>query len=164
VQQLFADGTVYIGEYISDDDSLLPAVLSHSYQDLIEAGLIPKQDWLKYKNGASSQRKPNNGQLPINHPVIPFKANKRHWVRGYSIKNFTLANSPKSKNFGVTEADTKRMKSRTLQTLRIRTDGGFEEFQICLAAVSEHHFDNHEHCGDWCKVKERMVRRRRKII
>jgi hypothetical protein len=31
--------------------------------------------------------------------------------------------------------------------------GPFEEFKTGLTAVLEHHFDNHEHCGNWCKAK-----------
>jgi hypothetical protein len=40
VQQFFADGTVCIGEYSSDDDSLSQTIFTHSNQDLIEAGLV----------------------------------------------------------------------------------------------------------------------------
>jgi hypothetical protein len=42
-----------MGEYVSDDDSSSQAILAHLYQDLlIEAGLMTKEDWPKYKNAA----------------------------------------------------------------------------------------------------------------
>jgi hypothetical protein len=44
---------------------------------------MTKEDWPKYKDGASSKKKPDNApQLPINHPAISLKANcKQHRVR-----------------------------------------------------------------------------------
>jgi hypothetical protein len=79
-------------------------------------------------------------------------------VRDYSKKYFALANSPESKNFGITKVNANRKKEHTSWTLRIWTDGTFEEltfeeFQICLTAMLERHFDNHDHCGNWCKPK-----------
>ena len=36
---------------------------------------------------------------------------------------------------------------------RIAAKGTFNEFKTALTAVLEHHFDNHEHSGSWCKAK-----------
>jgi hypothetical protein len=68
VQRLYEEGSVYIGEYVSDDDSSSRAVLTHSIKDLIEAGIKTPEDWPKYKNGA---KKKDNGLLPVKHPAIP---------------------------------------------------------------------------------------------
>ena len=150
VKRLFEEGTVYVGEYVSDDDSSSHAVLTHSTADLIEGGKISEDEWPRYLNGA---KKPDNGQLPINHPEICFLADKGHRVRGYANKYFALAGAKKSENLGVTKIDAERMKRRTSWTLRIHMDGTFEELRVHLTAVLEHHFDNHVHCGDWCKAK-----------
>jgi hypothetical protein len=150
VKRLSTDGIVYIGEYVSDDDSSSRAMLTHSYKDSIEAGLMASEDRPRYKHGG---KKPDNGRLPINHPPITFLADKGHRVRGYAKKYFLLAGAVKAKNFGVTKIDAKRMKRRLSWALRIRTGGTFKELQEYLTAVLEHHFDNHNHCGDWCKAK-----------
>jgi hypothetical protein len=68
-------------------------------------------------------------------------------------KYFLLAGAVKAKNLGVTKIDAERMKRRLSWTLRIRTGGTLEEFQEHLTAVLEHHFNNYDHCGDWCKAK-----------
>jgi hypothetical protein len=69
VKRLSADNTVCIGEFVSDDDASSWAVHTHSIKDLIGVGTMMKEDSPRYKNGA---RKPDNGQLPINHPAISF--------------------------------------------------------------------------------------------
>ena len=161
VKRLFEEGNVYVGEYVSDDDSSSRAILTHSTADLIEAGTLSEEDWPRYLNGG---KKPDNGQLPINHPEISFLADKGHRVRGYANKYFALAAAKKSENLGVTKIDAERMKRRTSWTLRMRTDGTFTELQKHLTAVLEHHFNNHVHCGDWCKAKGKKGKEKKKIV
>ncbi len=40
---IFADGTVYVGEYVSDDDSSSRSTFTHSFQELIDARLMEKE-------------------------------------------------------------------------------------------------------------------------
>jgi hypothetical protein len=77
-------------------------VLTHSYEDSIEAGLMTSEERLRYMHG---EKKPDNSQLPINHPKITFLADKGHRVRGYAKKYFALAGAVKAKHFGVTKID-----------------------------------------------------------
>jgi hypothetical protein len=62
----------------------------------------------------------------------------------------------------VTKIDAKQMKQETFWSLRSRTNGTFKEFETGLTAALEHHFDNHEHCGNWCKAKEKEVKKKKK--
>jgi hypothetical protein len=41
-------------------------------------------------------------------------------------------------------------------------DSTFEKFQAAGEASSEHHWNNHEHCGDWCQVKSWTEEEKRK--
>jgi hypothetical protein len=45
----------------------------------------------RYKDGKGA-KKPDNGLLPILHPIIVFSAVKGHRVRGYASKLFAEAN------------------------------------------------------------------------
>jgi hypothetical protein len=69
-------------------------------------------------------------------------------VRGYAKKYFALTSLPKAKNVGITKLDADKMKQRTSWTLKIRTNGAFDEFKGHLTAVLEHHFDDHKDCAD----------------
>jgi hypothetical protein len=135
---------------------------------MIEAGKMTDEEWPRY-NSKGRGKKPDNGQLPINHSKIKFLADKGqrtqdtgHRVRGYAKKFFTLAALCKEKNLGCTKLDAERMKRRTSWALRIAAKGTFDEFEIALTAVLEHHFDNYAHCGGWCKAKGKTGEEKKK--
>jgi hypothetical protein len=87
----------------------LRPVLQHSVEEIIEVGRKKEKDWPRYK-GKGHGEKPDNGQLPINHPKINFLADKGHRVRGYAKKYFALAALCKEKNLGCMKLDAKQMK------------------------------------------------------
>jgi hypothetical protein len=64
-----------------------------------------------------------------------------------------LAGKIKAERFGCIGIDAERMKRRMSWTLRLYASGSFEDFQTAVTAVLEHHFNNHDHCGTWCKAK-----------
>jgi hypothetical protein len=138
----------YIAHLVTDDDSSVRKILTHSYQELIDALQATIEDWPRYANGA---KKPDNGLLPILHAAITFLADKGHRNRGYSCVIFREALKSKKDGCGCTKIDAERMKRRMSWTLRLHSRGTFEEFKTAVRAVLEHHFDNHEHCAAWCK-------------
>jgi hypothetical protein len=77
VKGMFEEGLVYIRDYVSDDDSS-GSISTHPFQALIEARLMEKEAWPKYKNGQSLKKKPNNGQLTLldHHAISTFKEDK----------------------------------------------------------------------------------------
>jgi hypothetical protein len=66
VCRLFAkeEDKCYISHLITDDDSSVRKILTHSYQIMIEAMISTIDDWPCYSNG---QKKPNNGPFPLLH-------------------------------------------------------------------------------------------------
>lgn len=50
--------------------------------------LLKEEEWPKYKNGKSSQNKPNNCLLLTDRPISPFNAEKGHRAIGYSEEYF----------------------------------------------------------------------------
>jgi hypothetical protein len=76
----------YISHLVTDDDSSVRKILTHSYQDMIEVLVSTIDDWPRYSNG---QKKPGNGLLPLLHRAITFLAGKGHRTRGYARVLFT---------------------------------------------------------------------------
>jgi hypothetical protein len=151
VCRLFANENdkCYIAHLVTDDDSSVRKILTHSYQELIDKLQATIDDWPRYANGA---KKPDNGLLPILHAAIAFLADKGHRNRGYSRVIFAEAMKSKKDGCGCTKLDAERMKRRMSWTLRLHSHGTFPEFQRAVLAVLEHHFNNHEHCEAWCKA------------
>jgi hypothetical protein len=55
----------------------------------------------------------------------------------------------------MTRMDVIRISHRKELCLQARTirDKDVSEYEDCAKAVLEHHFDNHEYCGEWCRRK-----------
>ena len=150
VQNLFKNYPAYIYEYVGDDDSSTKKVLRHSWKDEVDAGIRREEDFPRNKNG---QKKPDNGLLPIDHPSIIWLADKGHRVRQLANKLFKLSKLKKDVS-ECTTMDAERLK-RNL-SYAIRTNCRSKSLPIMKAAVNqvvEHHFNNHEACGEWCSVK-----------
>jgi hypothetical protein len=153
VRRLFANAEdkCFIANLVTDDDSSVRKILTHSYRDLLAAGRATERECPRYKNG---QKKPDHGQLPVEHAAIQFLADKGHRVRGYARVIFAEASQSKKYGCGCTKMDAERMKRRLSWTLRLHSGGTYKEFETAVEAVLEHHFNNHEFCGDWCKARE----------
>jgi hypothetical protein len=89
----FDTGEVVIGEHVGDDDSSYRMVMRHSYQDLINAGKMRSDEWPRFKG---NKKKPDDGLLPVPHPIIVFRADKGHRVRNYAKFFFFLAGKIKA--------------------------------------------------------------------
>ena len=144
----------YIAHLVTDDDSSVRKILTHSYQELIDALQWTIDDWPRYGKDGKGAKKTDNGLLPILHAAIKFLADKGHRNRGYSSVIFKEATKSKKDGCGCTKIDAERMKRRMSWTLRLHSGGTFEEFRTAVLAVLEHHFGNHEHCAAWCKAGE----------
>jgi hypothetical protein len=146
----FDTGKVVIGKHVGDYNSSCRMVMRHSFQDLINTGKMRSDEWPQFKR---KKKKPNNGLLPALHPPIVFRADKGHRVRNYAKFFFCLAGKVKAEKFGCTGIYAERMKQQMSWTLRLYASGSFEDFQTAVTAVLEHHFNNHNLCGTWCKAK-----------
>jgi hypothetical protein len=138
----------YIAHLVTDDDSSVRKILTHSYEDLTDSLQATIDDWPGYANG---KKKPDNGLLPILHAAITFLADKGHRNRGCSSVIFKEAMKSKKDGCGCAKIYAERMKHRMSWTLRLHSRGTFLQFQTAVKAVLEHHFNNHEHCEVWCK-------------
>jgi hypothetical protein len=151
VSRLFANivEKSYVANLVTDDDSSVCKILTHSYRELVDALKMTEAEWLWYVNG---KKKPDNGLLHILHAIINLLADKGHRVRGYSSYIFAESVKPLVNSCGCTKVDAERMKRRLSWTLRLHCFGMYHEFETAVRAILEHHFNNHQYCGDWCKL------------
>ena len=151
VHKVFKNYPAYICEYVGDDDSSTKKVLRHSWQDEVDHGLREEKDFPRNKDG---RKKPDNGLLPIDHPAIIWLADKGHSrVRQFAKKLYKLSRMKKA-DCECTSMDAERLKRNLSYAIRTNCRSG--SLPIMKAAVNqvlEHHFNNHEECGEWCKLK-----------
>jgi hypothetical protein len=80
-----------------------------------------------------------------------------HYVKNYKGELYTQVNMPKKKN-ETCKADAMRLSHNLAYMLAQHTpskDGcTFEKFETAGEASFEHHWNNHEHCGEWCQTKK----------
>ena len=100
------------------------------------------------RTGANNKKK-DNGLLSILHKIIEFLADANHRVKTYAGPIFAFARLPK----GISEAtstDGERMKRNMGYAIHQNKKKTLEQMRQAMTAVLEHHFNNHEHCGEWC--------------
>jgi hypothetical protein len=146
VRLLYEQKEVFIETFVMDDDSSTKSILRHSWKVLVDSGILDKLDWPKTASGA---KKKDNGQLPLLHPPINWLADKNHRVRTYARYFFVLAHKPRSQTC-CTPNDAERMKRNFAYFLHMYRQESFQQFKKAAKAVLEHHFNNHEFCGEWC--------------
>jgi hypothetical protein len=134
VSRLFqnVDDKCYVANLVTDDDSSVRKILTHSYRELVGALRMSDAEWPRFANG---RKRPDNGLLPLLHVIVKFLADKGHRVRGYT--SFIFAESVKSISNGCscTKVDAERMKRRLSWTLHLNCFGTYEEFKTAVKAV-----------------------------
>jgi hypothetical protein len=167
VRLLYEAHDVFIETFVMDDDSSTKSILRHSWSELIHRGVLDKLDWPKTP---SNRKKDDHGRLPFLHPILDFLADQNHRVQTYASYFFKLSKLSR-KITQCTANDAERMKRNFAYFLHMYRKHPFHEFQKAGQAVLEHHFNNHELCGDWCPAnkwqgedKDKMLKYRCKKI
>ena len=152
VLKLFNEHGCYAAMLACDDDSSSKAVLQWSYKDL-EFNASANGEVYVWPKTAGGYKKTDNGKLPLEHPIMFFLADKNHRVRTYARKYFELSRKP-LKESECTSVDAERIKRNFSYCVRMYSGENFDVFMAAMKAVIEHHFNNHEFCGDWCPMKK----------
>jgi hypothetical protein len=103
-----------------------------------------------------SYAKADKGELPAHIPEPTFLADPNHRVKVIGKKVFALVQKPKAVSV-CTKSDALRIKKNFAYFVRQYRTKPFEEFVQASNAVVEHHFNNHQHCGDWCPAKKKIA-------
>jgi hypothetical protein len=140
----------------ADDDSSTRSLLKWSNADYMKnnnTNTPPLVAITKGKNAGRPHVHPDRGRLPADVPEPCFVSDPNHRKKVLTGELIALDKAKVADKATMTRMDSTRLGKnfgymiRTLKTL--------EESQYCKAgsAVLEHHFDNHEYCGAWCRRK-----------
>jgi hypothetical protein len=150
----------YVATIVTNEDSTTRAKLSHSMAERVAAGTMTKAErrYKPKKQGHLGAKKPDKGELPLEHPEIDTNLDPIHHVKNYKGEIYIQVALPKSKS-EICKADAMRL-SRNLGYMlrqyaprRYNKDCTFEDFVEAGEASFEHHWNNHGHCGSWCQAK-----------
>ena len=157
---LYTEEQVHAQWIIADDDSSMRSQLQWKIQDKLDNKLIT--EWPKYVsvNGKNTRVK-CKGKLDINIPEPTFLADPNHRKRVLVDHMYKQKKEGKKKT-SITDCDILRegqnfayMRNGLLKKLDRK-----HEWEQDAKAVVEHHFDNHEFCGDFCKRKKETAEER----
>jgi hypothetical protein len=154
---------VSIDRICVDDDASTPALLKWSNDDYCINNNTEKppqvRRTLKKKDGTIKEYfedRPNSGRLPGHIPEPKWVADPNHPKKLFT-KDFREFKADTSKErFGMSDMDVTRLGKNygyMIQSLKRLDSDDDEKFLNAGKAVVEHHYDNHEHCGQWCPRK-----------
>jgi hypothetical protein len=106
------------------------------------------------KEGNLGKIKPDKGGLPLDHPFITKHSDPIHYVKNYKGKLFVLVYLLKGKS-ETCKAYALQLSQNLAYMLKqqiANKNCTFEDFIKAGEASFEHHWNNHEHCGDWCQA------------
>ncbi len=105
------------------------------------------------KEGRLGAKKPDHGELPLDHPFITKLSDPIHYVKNYKSELYQLVNLAKGKS-ETCKADAMRLSLNLAYMIAQQSpgmgkeDNTFEKFQNAGEASFEHHWNNHGHCVD----------------
>ena len=140
---------------VGDDDSTFKANIKHSRLLMLNDENHPftAKDWPRTASGA---RKKDTGKLPLHIPQVEEDlADPTHRTRVFARPLYEQAKKPKATNpHGLHTGDAERLKTNHGYFLKFYRHKPFDVFAHRSKAVIEHHFNNHEFCGEWCRFSK----------
>ena len=145
-----------VNKIITDDDSSIKAKLKWSNADqrqkTYEATGEYKTPTIVNSKGNIVPR-PDHGELPSNIPEPIFMADPNHRKKTLKGELYRLVKKKKADRLTMTKCDCVRISTNFAYMVRTLYDAPQHEYEDRGNAVLEHHFDNHQHCGAWCRRK-----------
>jgi hypothetical protein len=157
VVDLYNNANCIVFRICADDDASTRSLLRWSNADYMRNNgttEVPKVFVTKGPNkGVKQQPRPDRGRLPGHIPEPLFVADPNHRRKVFTGELLTLKMSKVATRFTMTKMDCTRLGKNfgyMVRTLKRRPEA---EWEGAGRAVIEHHFDNHEFCGEWCPRK-----------
>jgi hypothetical protein len=152
-----------------DDDSSIRADCQWSNADYMKNNNTTVLPMVKKKNKdgtlkETSQPRPDKGKLPGHVPEPQFVADPNHRRKGLTGELISIDTSKKDAKMTMTRMDSTRIGKNFGYMARTLKDRPEAEYVDAARACLEHHFDNHEFCGDWCKRKTESEESKRRLI
>ena len=143
-----------VGCIVADDDSSMKALVRHSYTE--RQANDPNYKWPRLrpkKPGTLGSKLRDTGKLPLEVPEPTWLADPTHRTKVVASRFFGLKSKGKKESCGIGAADCLRLKLYWGFMVKQNRTKTLEEFELAALAPLEHLFDNHKHCGEWCKRK-----------
>jgi hypothetical protein len=158
---------VIIKRLCCDDDSSIRADCQWSNADYLKNNnttVLPQVAKKVGKYKGRLQPRPDKGKLPSNVPEPLFVADPNHRRKGLTGELIRLDKEKVTVRLTMTRMDSTRLGKNFAYMARTLKDRPIDEFVNAGKAVLEHHFDNHQYCGDWCKRKHESEEQRKRVI
>jgi hypothetical protein len=154
-----ADIAAFISIICLDDDATTRAYLQHCFADL-DSKNLPRP---KNQKGETKKGKVNDkGKLGRDHPMIKFLADLSHRVRTFAKYVYKLKKAAK-KTSEMNGVDALRLKRNYAWWLFSGVNLTYAEFKQSAKSPVLHHFNDHSHCGTWCKHTEKSEEELRQL-
>jgi hypothetical protein len=163
----FEKKKIVIRRLCCDDDSSIRADCQWSNADYLKGyntDVLPLVPISKGPNKGKLQTRPDKGILPPHVPEPRFVADPNHRRKGLNGVLIKIDMSKASDKCTMTRMDSTRIAKNfgyMARTLKTRSEA---EYDDAAKACLEHHFDNHEHCGSWCKRKALSDEEKKKSV
>ena len=157
--RLYNNHKVIVDGVVTDDDSSIKSKLKWSNRDhMLNHGLSDPPTIIN-SNGNVVVR-PDHGELPRHMPEPNFYADPNHRKKTWKKSLYQLLYSAKKVNMTITHMDVLRLGTNFAYMVRTLNGKSEDEMATAAKAVVDHHFDCHEHCGNWCKRKGQTLQQK----
>jgi hypothetical protein len=147
-----------------DDDSSIRADCQWSNADYLinnNTDVLPMVAKKMGINKGKLQVRPDKGKLPADVPEPLFVADPNHRRKGITGELIKLDMAKVDIKNTMTRMDSTRIGKNFGYMARTLKGIPEDQYEDKAQAVLEHHFDNHEYCGDWCKRKNETPQQRK---
>jgi hypothetical protein len=145
----------------ADDDSSTRALLKWSNADYMKNNNTttpPLVEISKGPNKGKPHPRPDRGRLPPDIPEPSFVADPNHRKKVLTGELIAMDKAKVADKATMTRMDSTRIGKNFGYMIRTLKTMEESEYVNAASAVIEHHFDNHEHCGQWCRRRTMTVR------
>jgi len=144
---------VVVDVMMTDDDSSIKATMKWSNADtMTNLGLTEPPHVFNAKG--DKVVRPDKGGIPGHMPEPRFAADPNHRKKSLNNSLCQLENCNSDKKMTMTKMDVLRLGTNFAYMVRTLPCADRSEHVNKGKAVLEHHFDSHQHCGDWCSRKD----------
>jgi len=147
---------VIVEKLIADDDSSVRSKLWWSNEDYMTNNNLT--DYPTYINrNFNVSRRPNTGGVPGHTPEPKWINDPNHQKKTLKGELCGLTSKTVDVKKGMTKSDCMQISTNFAYMMRTLPGKDPNQFVDAAKAALEHHFDNHQCCGDFCR---RRMRRR----
>jgi hypothetical protein len=143
---------VLFGTIVADDDSSMRAQMKWSNTDWMINNCTTEPPRVLTRGGKRTIR-PDKGQLRREYPEPKWLNDPSHRGKTLGGDLRSIEKQPKSVSKGINKIDCIKLHRNFGYMVKQLKEAPQDEWEHRGKAVLEHHFENHEFCGLWCKRK-----------